>query len=172
MTTNVDALYSEDLTVLFSDCSKDSIFYTDQLEQIKEYPETSVILYQFTENIQVTQKVDAEGSVIWEHVTAYTDNKKINATIPLLGKLRSYSLYHSDQTEILAEVEGFELSLFTDHIAVIREYSNEGFFEQEIFMPFEPEENREYLISLFEQVVSYDSKLLKYSKLSSELFTV
>lgn len=173
MTNTVDALYSEDLTVLFSDRTESqSLFYSDQLQLVKEYTETGVKLYQFTENIQVTQKVDTEGSVIWEHVTAYTDNKKIDATIPLLGKLRNYSAYYSDQLLLLSEVTDLSLYQLTEHIFVLIEYSDQGIFEQEILMPFEEEQNKEYLVSLFEQIAGIRSKLLKYSKLSSELLTV
>lgn len=168
MTNNVDVLYSKDFTVLFADCSENSLFYSDQLELIKEYPNTSVNLYNFTENIQVTQKVDAEGSVLWEHVTAYTDNNEINVTIPILGKLRNCSAYESDQLEVISEVTDLSLYQFTDHIYVLQEFSDQGIFEQEIFMPFKPEENTEYLASLFEQVAGMKSRMLKFAKLSAE----
>lgn len=172
MTNYEDALYSKDFTVLFADCSESSLFYSDQLELIKEYTETSVNLYNFTENIQVTQKVDADGQVIWEHVTAHITNRETDTTIPILGKLRNCSAYESDQLGVISEVKDLSLYQFTDHIYVIQKFSDQGIFEQEIFMPFEEEQNKEYLVSLFEQIAGMRSKLLKYSKLSAELFTV
>lgn len=168
MTNYEDALYSKDFTVLFADCSENSLFYSDQLELVKEYAESSTKLYQFTENIQVTQKVDADGQVIWEHVTAYTDNREIDTTIPILGKLRNCSAYESDQLEVISEVKDLSLYQFTDHIYVIQEFSDQGIFEQEIFMPFKPEENTECLVSLFEQIAGMKSRLLKFAKLSAE----
>ncbi|MFW3653262.1 hypothetical protein [Vagococcus fluvialis] len=168
MTNYEDALYSKDFTVLFADCSESSLFYSDQLELIKEYTETSVNLYNFTENIQVTQKVDADGQVIWEHVTAHITNRETDTTIPILGKLRNCSAYESDQLEVISEVTDLSLYQFTDHIYVIQEFSDQGIFEQEIFMPFEEKENREYLVSLFEQIAGMKSRLLKFAKLSAE----
>lgn len=163
-----DALYSKDLTVLFADCSENSIFYSDQLQEIKEYAESSTKLYNFTENIQVTQKVDADGQIIWEHITAYISNRGIDTTRPILGKLRNCSAYESDQLEVISEVKDLSLYQFTDHIYVIQEFSDQGIFEQEMFMPFKPEENTEYLASLFEQVAGMKSRLLKFAKLSAE----
>lgn len=169
MTNYEDALYSKDFTVLFSDVTgNQSLFASDQLELVKEYSETGVKLYNFTENIQVTQKHNVGGIVLWEHVTAYISNREIDTTIPILGKLRNCSAYESDQLEVISEVKDLSLYQFTDHIYVIQEFSDQGIFEQEIFMPFKPEENTEYLVSLFEQIAGMKSRLLKFAKLSAE----
>lgn len=61
---------------------------------------------------------------------------------------RDYSIYYSDQLQVLAETESFYLALLTDNIAVVHEDLSDGtVLEYEIVLFMDRAANVQYLLN-------------------------
>lgn len=70
------------------------------------------------------------------------------------SKIRSNTIYYSDQLEIICETESLSVSWFTDNIAVIQEWFEGTVVKEfEVFLFGNQKKNEELLLNLFKQVI-------------------
>lgn len=78
---------------------------------------------------------------------------------PIILTTRNWGMYYSDQLEVIEEINGYQVSFFTDRIGVVQlNMSVDTYIEYEVLLSGNRETDKQYLLQHFREITAHVSE--------------